>query len=143
MITFSKAEDYAVVLMATLAFYYEGESWVSLRDVADGQHLPYLFLNKIATNLKKAGLLESKEGVGGGYRLKKDPKKITLAEIVRAVSVKNISSCISGHQCANEGICPAQTIWTKIEKILGDSLAKITLNEVIREYYKKAKNPKL
>jgi len=55
------------------------------REIAAAEHLPAKFLESILLALRSAGLLESKVGSGGGYRLARDPAAITIAEIVSAL----------------------------------------------------------
>jgi len=140
MSRFSKEEDYAIILMATLAFFHDGKSFLSVRDIANGQHIPYLFLNKIAGSLKRAKVVKSKEGVGGGYMLAKEADKIKLSEIVNAVSgSKKMSACKSGKGCANCGSCPAEIVLGKIDDIIEKTMSKMTLQDVLHEYYKKSR----
>ena len=56
-----------------------------ISDIAEQENIPPRYLEHILLGIKKAGLLESKRGVGGGYGLGKDAKDITLGDIIRAV----------------------------------------------------------
>ena len=56
-----------------------GESVVSIQRISRLQNIPKRFLEQILNDLKTAGILESKRGVAGGYRLRRTPDKITLA----------------------------------------------------------------
>src|SRR3712207_6465784 len=50
---------------------HEGEGSVSISDIADGNQIPKKFLDAILLELRNAGILHSKKGKGGGYRLAK------------------------------------------------------------------------
>ena len=58
---------------------------VLIADIARKKRIPLKFLENILLELKKAGILESKKGKGGGYFLAKDPHKILLADVLRFV----------------------------------------------------------
>lgn len=58
---------------------------VLIADIARKKKIPLKFLENILLELRKAGILESKKGKGGGYFLKIPPSKIALADIIRKV----------------------------------------------------------
>jgi Rrf2 family protein len=134
MLTISSKEDYALVLMIALA-KKKTSSPVSLRLISKKHNLPFRYLCQIAGNLKKAGVLDSKEGIGGGYFLTKAPSKITLEEIFLAVSGPWAPTrCLqSGEICPAQKNCPLKSVWRGMENDYFDSIAKKTLASLIRE----------
>lgn len=58
---------------------------VRVEDVSKRQNIPIAYLESIFHKLKKADIVASLKGPGGGYNLKKDPEDLTVLEIVRAV----------------------------------------------------------
>lgn len=54
-------------------------------DISERNNIPKKFLDAILARLREAGLVEAKKGKGGGYRLAKQPGKIMVGEIVRAL----------------------------------------------------------
>ena len=58
---------------------------VLISDIADSKHIPLKFLENILLQLKNAGILESKKGKGGGYYMKADPAKTSIASVLRIV----------------------------------------------------------
>ena len=58
---------------------------VLIADIAKKKKIPLKFLENILLELRKAGILESKKGKGGGYFLKVAPNKIKLADIIRKI----------------------------------------------------------
>src|SRR5205814_10552025 len=65
---------------------------VRIQTIAEQQNIPKRFLEQILSDLKSAGVLESKRGIAGGYRLAKPPHKITLAEVIDRKSTRLNSS---------------------------------------------------
>jgi Rrf2 family protein len=61
------------------------EGPVLISEIARRKKIPLKFLENILLELKKAGILESKKGKGGGYYIKQDPAKTSIASIVRIV----------------------------------------------------------
>jgi Rrf2 family cysteine metabolism transcriptional repressor len=59
---------------------------VQSRDIAEAEHIPGPYLDQILAVLKRAGLVRSLRGVGGGYELAKPPSQITVGDLVRAFS---------------------------------------------------------
>ena len=62
-----KRFDYALILIERLK--KNKEEFVGIRTIAEEFRLPRLYLEKVAQELKRAGWLESRKGIGGGYRL--------------------------------------------------------------------------
>ncbi len=78
----SKKTQYA--LRALIEFtHHHGRPPLLRRDIAQKQHIPLQFLEHILLTLKHAGLLASHRGVRGGYSLIKQPRQITLGQVIR------------------------------------------------------------
>jgi Rrf2 family protein len=80
--------DYAVRAAAELAARYstlDDPGYVKADEVAESQAAPEAFVLGILNQLKLAGLVESKRGADGGYRLAFPPDRITVADIIRAI----------------------------------------------------------
>ena len=78
----SAKADYAVRAAIELA---AAEGSISADRIADEQQIPLKFLESILTDLRKAGLIRSKRGAGGGHELRVPAAEVTVADIVRAV----------------------------------------------------------
>jgi Rrf2 family transcriptional regulator, iron-sulfur cluster assembly transcription factor len=75
---------YAVRAMFDLAFYGE-DAPVQVKDIAERQCIPSRFLEQILQTLKRAELVKSKRGPGGGYVLGREASQINLAHVLRAL----------------------------------------------------------
>jgi Rrf2 family protein len=76
---------YAALAMLVLALRHGDGQPVSAGEMADDQSIPLPFLNQILQQLKSAGLVTSLRGSMGGYRLRRSPDQISVAEILAAV----------------------------------------------------------
>ncbi len=81
----SKKSQYAFKALTYLAARYN-EGPVLISEMSRKKKIPLKFLENILLELKKAGILDSKKGKGGGYFLKKAPDKIIVANIIRLVN---------------------------------------------------------
>ncbi len=61
------------------------EGPVLIAEIAKKKKIPLKFLENILLELRKAGILESKKGKGGGYFFKVEPKDISLARVMRLI----------------------------------------------------------
>jgi len=78
---FTKKTDYALILLDGIKGTFYDKSFVSVSLISKKHNLPYAFLEKLASSFSKAGLLEAKRGARGGYRLIKNPHKITVEDV--------------------------------------------------------------
>lgn len=77
--------QYAFKALTLLAERYK-EGPVLISDIAKKKKIPLKFLENILLELKKAGILDSKKGKGGGYFLKQSPEKVKVATIIRLIN---------------------------------------------------------
>jgi Rrf2 family protein len=99
----SKAQ-YAFRALTYLVHQYD-KGPVLISEIAESKHIPLKFLENILLQLKKADILDSKKGKGGGYFLKAHPSKTTVANVVRIVNGPiSMLPCVSLYfyqKCAN------------------------------------------
>ena len=100
----SKKTQYAFKALMHLSHEYN-KGPVLIADIAIRKKIPLKFLENILLEMKKAGILESKKGKGGGYYLAKDPHEILLADVLRLVDGPiALLPCVSLHfyqKCSN------------------------------------------
>ncbi|MEV7322628.1 Rrf2 family transcriptional regulator [Streptomyces sp. NPDC093970] len=80
----SARADYAVRAVLELAVRQDGGP-VKAEELAGAQDIPHKFLEGILGDLRRAGIVDSRRGGGGGYRLARDASAITVADLIRAV----------------------------------------------------------
>jgi FeS assembly SUF system regulator len=131
MLRITKQSDYGIVLMTLFAGAEAGRVH-STRGLAAGARLPLPTVSKILKALARAGLLQSHRGVKGGYRLARDPSRISVEEIIRALEGPiAITECMdNGSDCEIEGTCPVRGNWQRINAAVKDALAAIPLSEM-------------
>ncbi|GAB3284845.1 RrF2 family transcriptional regulator [Microbacterium lacusdiani] len=80
----SARADYAVRAVVALA-QARLDGLIRAETIAADEEIPTAFLESILTQLRRAGLIESRRGAGGGFRLRRPAEEVTVADVVRAV----------------------------------------------------------
>ncbi|MEE8578100.1 MAG: Rrf2 family transcriptional regulator [candidate division Zixibacteria bacterium] len=81
---FTKAEEYGMFGVLYLAQQDNGKV-VPLSEISEAQHIPEKFLAKIFQSLSKSGIIRSHRGVRGGFTLARDPKHVTVKEVLETI----------------------------------------------------------
>jgi Rrf2 family transcriptional regulator, iron-sulfur cluster assembly transcription factor len=79
----SKAR-YGVRALFDLAFHAAGSA-AQIKDIAERQGIPPRFLEQIFQDLRRAGLVTSKRGPRGGYQLSREPREVSIGDVVQAL----------------------------------------------------------
>jgi len=138
----SNLADYAVVTMCAAARHC-GFARVSAADLACETGLPAPTVQKLVSQLAKAGLLNSARGSGGGITLARPAAAISLVDIVEAVEGPiALTSCVEDgrHDCALEPNCSVRPHWQVVNQALRGALADIPLTQ-LAQLPEKAKQP--
>lgn len=126
--------DYALIILMSLA--KNDEKSLSIKQIAKSSNLSFLFLQKIAGILQQNKIIEAKRGKYGGYKLIKDPKKITIKEIIEAVEgpiaiIPCLKSFSEPQCCKKNKKCEIRLGLQKINQEIENFLAKKTLYQII------------
>ncbi len=124
---FQKHEHYAFLFMGELTRQGR-KKLIPLTSVSRDHGVSLPFLKKIVRSLRIAGLVKSKEGVGGGYTLARNPQSISLWEIVSAMSAQEPVHTA----CPLNTSCLPQHIRARLTDSIRERLEKISLKEVAR-----------
>jgi Rrf2 family protein len=109
---------------------------VLISDIAKKKKIPLKFLENILLELKKAGILESKKGKGGGYYIKEHPSKTPIAAVVRIVNGPiSMLPCVSLYfyqRCKNcdEKNCGLHDVMEKVRDATLSILENRTLEDL-------------
>jgi len=131
---------YAVMAMVELAARERSDSegvsrlQVSLAEIAQAQMLSLAYLEQLFGPLRRAGLVASTRGPGGGYRLGRTPREISIAEIVEAVDEPiQATRCEEGGPgCLAGQRCLTHDLWAELGDQIRLFLAAMTLADVIQ-----------
>ncbi len=126
--------EYAAKAVLYLSLKYPDV--VTIHEVAKRHSIPVKYLEHILLALKKAGVLESRRGMRGGYTLARSPEKISIGEILRIVDGKfSQSSCIEvdlrhPYICPESDTCGLRQVWQDVQGAVEKILFETTFEEV-------------
>ena len=133
----SKKTRYAIRALVIMGKNF-GQEPMQISRIASEGTIPKKFLEQILLDLRNAGLLYSKKGAGGGYKLIKDPKDIFLVQVLRitggpiallpCVSLNFYQRC---EECIDEGTCGIRDVFADVRDASLKILAETSIADVI------------
>lgn len=138
MFHISSKGDYGLLFMTYLAQVAE-DRFVPLREVATEMKMSEKYLSHIVGSLKKAQLIRSKEGAGGGYKLADTPEKLSVYDIMSALEgafqpVKCVGD--STWKCKNIDVCMTKAFWNEWSNEAIEILKTKHLSDVLKLHHK-------
>ena len=133
-----------------LLFLVDGETYASSFDLAELQGVSPAFVAKLFARLKRAGLVESLEGVGGGYRLARPAAEISVLDVVTALEgTKPLFQCkdirvkcalfgAAPPAWASNGRCSIHAVMLEAEREMQQVLASHSLADIATRFTRKA-----
>ena len=97
--------------------------------IAKQHHISPKFLSQIAAELKKAGILVSREGKFGGYTLAKSAGKIKILDVLRVLDGELVEG-----KCFEEGnecVCGAGDMWADMKTQIEETIGKKTVADLV------------
>ena len=126
---------YSLRVMIDLAENSVG-NYISMKDIASRQLLSVKYLERVLSELTKAGLLEGIQGKGGGYRLTKSPGEYTVGEILR-ITQGDLApvACLATEAplCDRKNQCRTISMWQDYYQLTKDFFDGITLDSLMRK----------
>ncbi len=133
----TRASEYAVRCVYFLASKKIGVT-VKKNEVSCEMEIPEQFLAKIAQQLARAGIIGVVQGSKGGVKLLKDPREITLLEVIEAIMGKIfLNECVqdmgsSMGYCKRKPDCSIHLVWRKVQQKLRETLRKENFKELVK-----------
>ncbi|MGE0005910.1 MAG: Rrf2 family transcriptional regulator [Parvibaculaceae bacterium] len=124
---------YAVMAMVDIGQNGHGRT-VSLAEISERQDISQEYLEQLFVKLRKAGLVQSARGPGGGYRLARDADDIVVYDVIAAVDEPMkvtrcegdaVDGCVKGERCCTHDL------WSSIGRQVNTFLANVTLDDVV------------
>ena len=134
----SKRGEYGLRAMIILAHAYKEspDAMVQIKEISEQDKIPGKYLEQILLGLKNAGMLQSRMGIGGGYYLSRQPKEISLGQIVRVLDGPLAPiRCVSQMAyepcgCPDERICGLRMVMGDVRNAIANILDNTTLEDV-------------
>jgi len=130
----TRAAEYAIRCVLYLSKQASGVL-VSRQEIARQADIPAHFLAKIAQDLAKAGVIEIRQGVRGGFVLSKRPADISLLEVVETmIGEIQLNGCIARPSgCKDSDHCAVHRVWGKARAQLRATLRQVSFEQLIGE----------
>lgn len=123
---------YAVTALLDIALHAQSGP-VALADIADRQSISQPYLEQLFGRLKRAGLVESVRGRGGGYRLGREAEAVNIADVVAAVGEgADATNCGGREDCQDGEPCLTHELWADLSMQIHLFLSRITLACLLR-----------
>lgn len=127
---------YGLRAFVDLAIHSENTP-ISISSISERQDISEKYLEQLMTLLKKAGLVKSIRGAGGGYQLAKAAENISVGDVLRALE-GNLEpvSCMAFQDdavCPTENICVTKHVWKKINESINNTVDQIMISTLVEE----------
>jgi Rrf2 family protein len=138
--------EYALRALLVLGLSYD-QPVVRIQTISKQQNIPKRFLEQILNDLKSAGVVESRRGVAGGYRLARRPEEITLAVVVRHIEGALAPvSCVSERfyekcSCPDESRCAIRSVMKEVREAVVKIMERVTVAEICERWRKLQQEP--
>jgi Rrf2 family protein len=128
---------YSLKALAHLAALDVGATTQAL-EIADANDIPKKFLDAILGELRNAGIVASRKGPGGGYRLARAPSEIKIGHVIRAIDGPLAPiACASRtayqrcRDCKDVEACGVRLLMTRVRDAMSDVLDRVTLADMV------------
>lgn len=116
---------------------------VSIRQLSEKENLSPVFLEQIFFKLRKAGVVSSVRGPGGGFKFTRPLSELTVKDILDASGEGlTLTPCSKDHaDCSNKADCVSYLIWAEATEMVNDYFSSISLGSLLDKYKDFFKDP--
>src|ERR1051326_6458618 len=124
---------FAVTAMIDVAMH-KGHGPVTLAGVAERQKISLSYLEQLFGKLRRAGLVDSVRGPGGGYNLARTSEGVSVADIITAVDEPiDATQCGGKENCQDDKRCMTHELWASLNTHIFTFLSSVTLEQLVRQ----------
>lgn len=125
---------YAMRMILDMAKHQTGAEVVSIKDIAERQHVSKKYLEQIALTLSKANILRGTRGHQGGYRMLAEPSQLTVYDVLSvAEESMHPVACLdqTPNACEHCEECQTLPIWEGLDAVVTQYLSSMTIQDVL------------
>lgn len=137
MLRIPKKVEYGIIAICYMA--NNSNELFSVKEIASNLNISSEFLSKIMQNLAKSGIVESHQGIKGGYKLLKNPNELTIMEIIKSFNEKiSIVECLDDdmNNCSRIEDCNIKTPMVILQKKIESIFNHTFISDIIEKRYK-------
>lgn len=124
---------YAVTAMLDVAIHASKHP-VPLADISERQEISLSYLEQLFSRLRRNQLVTSVRGPGGGYRLARDARLISIGDVIQAVDESvDATRCQGQSNCQQGERCLTHSLWTELSERISQFLGNISLADLMEK----------
>jgi Rrf2 family protein len=122
--------EYAILALLEMAANYQNGEPLQIRQIATQQNIPDRYLEQLLATLRRGGVVKSQRGSKGGYLLAREPRKITLLEILECLEGLDARTCEDNIKTRTLDSAVVEDIWQEACQAANSVLQKYTLQDL-------------
>jgi Rrf2 family iron-sulfur cluster assembly transcriptional regulator len=124
---------FAVTAMIDVAMH-GGRNPVTLAAISERQKISLSYLEQLFGKLRRAGLVESVRGPGGGYNLARSSEQVSVADVIVAVDEPiDATQCGGRENCLDDRRCMTHELWASLNAHIFSFLRSVSLADLVRQ----------
>ncbi len=129
--------EYGLICALHLA-HRVGEGPVSGREIAERERLPADYVEQILLRLRRAELINSTRGAKGGYTLAREPRDISVRDVIAASELSTfelhcVSHPVGEDRCSAAHECSIRPVWILLQQRIDDVLEGVRLSDLMKD----------
>jgi Rrf2 family transcriptional regulator, cysteine metabolism repressor len=136
---FTAKEDYGIKAVLDIAMNRHKVP-IQAREIAERQHIPEQFLEQVLAALRRGGIVRSIRGAYGGYDLARDAGRITMGDILKALSGPLVPTqyAAEGEQvvCSGQESCSVAYFWAQVRDAIAQVVDGTTVQDLVDQQLK-------
>lgn len=130
MLEISTKGRYSVRILALMASRPHG-SLFTKQEIAEAELITPAYVQQLMMTLRAAGFVGSRRGRVGGFTLARDPRGITVADVLRVSEGPiALAPCLGAHTCERQTDCSTRALWVTAAQLLDDLFEKVTIADL-------------
>jgi Rrf2 family protein len=122
--------EYAILALIEMATHYQSGEPMQIRQIAAQQNIPDRYLEQLLATLRRGGIIKSQRGSKGGYFLAREPKKITLFEILECLEGLDVKTSQADMNRRTVDSAVIAEIWQEARQAANSVFQKYSLQDL-------------
>jgi Rrf2 family transcriptional regulator, cysteine metabolism repressor len=122
--------EYALLALIALADEFQSNDPLQIRQIASAQDIPDRYLEQLLATLRRSGLVKSQRGAKGGYLLAREPRQITVLEVMTSIEGQDITSPSDSEASKSAEKTVLKDVWKGSCEAMREILQKHTLQDL-------------
>lgn len=122
--------EYAILALLEMAAHYESGEPLQIRQIAAQQNIPDRYLEQLLATLRRGGIVKSQRGSKGGYFLTREPRRITLFEILSCLEGLDMRTSEEDNNTKTIDSSVIEEIWLEASQAANKVLQNYTIQDL-------------